>query len=156
LNPRVARHTSILVGILFVMGCTPHEPEPRTVVVVVATVPSSTVDAAVVPVASAEPAAPESTPPMVPTPEPPRAPRVANFGQSLEVGLYVFGDGLELEVSKLYECDFDPTDPCPIGGTYRLAASLRGKRADVNTKVKRTVILGHTVDIIGGHFVVHP
>ena len=96
----------------------------------------------------------------VPTPPPSKAPEpeppvLVTLGKSVHhPGDFVFPDGFHLKITKVSECDFDPADPCPVGGTFRLDATFRSSHETVQTKRRLTPILGHTVSLGVDDFIV--
>jgi hypothetical protein len=78
----------------------------------------------------------------------------AAFGQTLSPGVFKFPDGLRVHVEQLHGCDFDVSAPCPFGGSYRADAALDQREAHVDLTSKSTKILGHTLDLGRGTFVV--
>lgn len=82
-----------------------------------------------------------------------RAPS-ANFGQSLKPGVYVMPDGMRVHLEQLYGCDFDPSVPCPFGGTYRVDAAVGEKTVHVELRARETRVLGRTLELGRDRFVV--
>ncbi len=116
-----------------------------------ATPPPSTPPPPVV-VAVPEPKAPVAEPP-APTPvaTEPVEEEVASvrFGMELDEGSYAFPDGLKLTIKVGDGCDFDPSEPCPIGLTYRVHATQGAKSEDSVLKTKSMTLLGgHSIDVI--------
>jgi hypothetical protein len=79
------------------------------------------------------------------------APR-ARFGDKLSPGVFVFPDGLRINIVQLHGCDYDVSDPCTFGGAYRADALLGKDEAHVDLKSARTPILGHVVELGRGTF----
>ena len=71
----------------------------------------------------------------------------ARFGDKLAPGAFLFPSGLRLAVEQTSMCDFDPSAPCPFGGSYRAHASLGDQEAHVEIKTARTTILGHVLEM---------
>jgi len=78
----------------------------------------------------------------------------ATFGTPHGEGLFVFPDGLRVRVERTWMCDYDPDAPCPFGGTYQ-ASALRGDKAtSLEIKTRSTRVLGYTLEMGRGSFVV--
>lgn len=78
----------------------------------------------------------------------------AKLGQTLSAGVFAFPDGLRVAVVKTTECDFDPSAPCPFGGSYRVDAARGDEEAHVEVKGPKTKLPGHTLEMGRGTFVV--
>ena len=88
--------------------------------------------------------------PVAPRPaeaKPSQAAIAASFGQALEPGLYVFPDGLRLQVEQIANCDFDTSVPC-FDGTYRARATLGKREQTLEWSTRSTQVLGHRVELV--------
>lgn len=79
----------------------------------------------------------------------------AKLGQALAPGkTYVSLTGLRVHLEKTSECEFDPSVPCPFGGSYRAHAARGGDEAHVDLKAARTKVLGHVIELGRGTFAI--
>ncbi|MCW5813758.1 MAG: hypothetical protein KIT84_22200 [Labilithrix sp.] len=81
--------------------------------------------------------------------------RPAAYGRAIGLGVYAFPDGLRVHFDRGDGCDFDPSAPCPFGGTWSATAALGEQEARVVLSAKLTKLLGRTIELSrGGAFVV--
>lgn len=79
--------------------------------------------------------------------EPEEVARV-RFGMLLDIGSYELPDGTRLEIKSGDACEFDPSEPCPIGTTYRVHATKGNRSEERVLKTKSMKILDHTIEVV--------